>query len=112
MSGNDDDREPVSPVDFTEEEVNLLAGRRAKPVAAVARLKKLVPSERTGRLASNAAEPARITRKELPLMRRASQPPVKLLARLTPSKVPAEQYIERKDDRLAEPSKKPQRVDK
>jgi hypothetical protein len=107
MSGSDPDRAPAAPIDFTEEEVRLLAGRRAKPVAAVARLKKLVPTEPIGRLASDAAQPARLTRKELPLMRRAGRRPSKLQERLTPSEVPAEPYEVREDQRAGEPRKKP-----
>lgn len=107
MSGKGDRRGPAAPLDFTDEEVRLLAGRRAKPVAAVARLKKLVPAKPTGKLASDREGPARIARKELPLLRRAGKPPEKVLKRLTPSDLPAKPVEASKDERLAGPKKKP-----
>lgn len=107
MSGRTYGRRTVEPVDLTEDEVRELAGRRAKPVAAVARIKRLVPAESTGRLISDLDAPARITRKELPILRQAGKRPDKIVSRLTPSELPAEQVVERKDQRLTGPTKKP-----
>jgi hypothetical protein len=106
MSGKSDRDGPVAPLDFTDEEVRLLAGRRSKPVAAVARLRKLVPTNPIGKLASDRKGPAQITRKELPLLRRAGKRPQKILKRLTPSDLPADQVEPRKDQRLIGPKKK------
>ena len=107
MSGNGDEGGSAAPLDFTEEEVRLLAGRRAKPVAAGARLKKLVPAKPTGELASDREGPARITREELPLLRRGGKRPEKILKRLTPSDLPTDQVEGPRDKRLAGPRKKP-----
>jgi len=94
-------------MDFTDEEVRQMAGRRTKPVAAVARLRKLAPSEPIGRLISERDGPARITRAELPSLRRAGRRQEKVLRRLTPSELPAEQAAAPRDERLAGPKKKP-----
>ena len=110
MSGSEE-RRPAEPVDFTEDEVRELAGRRTKPVAAVARIKRLVPTERTGRLLTDLDTPARITRKELPAMRRAGKRPARIVSRLTPSEIPAEEAVERKDQRLRGPTKRPPTAD-
>ena len=61
MSGEADPRGATAPVDFTEQEVAELAGRRAKEPPAVRRLRKLVPSGPLGRLVSDVAGPARIS---------------------------------------------------
>ena len=66
-------------MEFTDAEVKELAGRRAKPVAAATRLKRAVPADPAGRLATDQAVPARVTRKELPSMRRAGRRPDKLI---------------------------------
>ena len=111
MSGSYDDRRPAEPLEFTDAEVRELAGRRTKPVAAIARLKRLVPAESTGRLVSDLDVPARITRKGLPAMRRAGRRSDKILRLLAPSDLPAEQILERKDLRLKGPTRKPPAAD-
>lgn len=107
MSGNGGPREPAAPMDFTDEEVRHMAGRRTKPVAAVARLKKLVPSGPIGKLVSERAAPPRVTRDELPSLRRAAKRQEKFLKRLTPSDLPAEQTSAPREERQDGPKKKP-----
>ncbi len=111
MSGDGAGRRPAEPMAFTDAEVKELAGRRAKPVAAVTRLKRAVPANPTGRLETDHVAPARVTRKELPSMRRAGRRPDKIMSRLTPSEAPAEQVVERKDQRHAVPTRRPPAVD-
>jgi hypothetical protein len=106
MSGNKDLRSSA-PVDFSEDEVKELAGRRARPVAAIGRLTRLVPAKATGKLASDLAAPARITRKELAVLRRAGRRPDKIASRLTPSELAAERVIQRQDTRAIMPTRKP-----
>ena len=84
-----------------------MAGRRAKPVAAVARLKKLVPSGPIGKLISERDGPARITRDELPSLRRTGKREEKFLRRLTHSDLPVERAVAVREERQAGPKKKP-----
>lgn len=107
MSGDEDLRRPAEPLEVTDEEVVELAGRRSKPVAAVARMRKQVPTEATGRLVSDAAAPARVSRPELTSMRRAGRRPDAVLKRLTPSDVPADAADARVDERVETPGRKP-----
>jgi hypothetical protein len=111
MSGESAGRRTSEPLEFTDAEVKELAGRRAKPVAAATRLKRAVPADPAGRLTTDQAVPARVTRKELPSMRRAGRRPDKIMSRLTPSEAPAQQVDERKDQRHAVPTRKPPAVD-
>lgn len=106
MSGNDE-RRSSEPLDFTEEEVSELAGRRAKPVSAIARLKKAVPSGALGTLDTDLPTPPRVSREELATMRRATRRSDKVLSRLSPSTEPAERYEKSKLERTPFPEKRP-----
>lgn len=107
MSGDEGARRPAEPMDVTDEEVEQLAGRRTKPVAAVKRMRKLVPAEPTGRLTTDGAIPARINREELTSMRRAGSSPDKLIGRLAASADSTKTDIERHDEGLEGPTKRP-----
>lgn len=107
MSGEEPVGRPAEPMDLTDEEVAELAGRRSRPVAAVARMRKRVPSDATGRLVSDRSDPARVSKDEVVGMRRAGRRPDQVLRRLTPSDVAADAGDGGYDDRLAGPSRKP-----
>ena len=86
-----DRRRPSAPIPFTDDEVRELAGGRERSVAAVRRLKRVVPSGPIGKLESELPTPMRISRAEITRMRRAGRRPDKLVARLTPSEAPVEE---------------------
>jgi hypothetical protein len=107
MSGDDKPRGPTEPHAFSEAEVRELSGKRTKSVAAITRLKKAVPSGALGKLDTDLPTPPRISRDELPMMRRTTRRSSKALARFAPSELPAEVFEQRKLDRAPVPSKRP-----
>lgn len=109
MSG--DAREPgrSAPIELTDDEVGELAGDRKGRVAAVARLKKEVPTEAIGRLETAGPAPASISAKDLEAVRRSGRLPATLLRRLTPSDVAAEPPAEAPGRPRPGPTKRPPR---
>jgi len=107
MSGEGDVHRPAEPLDLTDEDVAELAGRRSKPPGAIARMRKHVPTQPTGRLVTEAEVPARLSRAELTAMRRPGKSPEAVLRRFTPSEEPAGKAYTRGDDRLSTPGRKP-----
>jgi hypothetical protein len=85
MSGSTPQRGSAEPIDVTEEEIAQLAGPRDGSVAAVRRLRATVRAKATGRLVSDRAAPAPISRDELMAIKKAGGLPKSLRDRLSSS---------------------------
>ena len=94
------------PMDLTEEEVTMLAGRRAKAAPIVRRLAAHRRSGATGRLVSEHEAPARITAKEMAAVRRARRSTAPVRERFAPSAVAAEAVTDARDGK-ARPDRSP-----
>jgi hypothetical protein len=87
----------AEPVSMTDDEVAVLAGRRAKAAPIVRRLVAHRPSGATGRLVSEHDVPPRITAKEMASIRRARRSTALVRARFGASDVAAEPVTEPRD---------------
>lgn len=97
----------MEPVAFSDTDVEQLAGTRAKPVDAVRRLRKLVPTEPIGKLRTRSGQPVQISRKDLPTMRRGRKRPERIVALLSPSEIPSEASGDQSQTSGAIPARKP-----
>jgi len=107
MSGDGEVRGPARPIDLTDDDVRELAGNRAGRVAAVARLRKLVPSGPAGRLQSTAEVPVPVSSAAMKVIAKTGELPSTLARRLRPSAPEATAPSEASDERLQRPTKKP-----
>jgi hypothetical protein len=94
-------------MDVTDDEIRELAGSRDQRVSAVSRLKKLVPSEATGRLVTRASVPAPISASEMEVLQRTGELPEKVMKRLTPSQAGTESEAVDDDPRVVRPTTEP-----
>lgn len=106
MSG-DGERRSSAPQNFTEAEAHELAGNRGRPVLAIARLRKAVPSGALGKLDTDLPTPPRVSREELVMMRRETRRSEKVLSLFSSSEAPAERYEKSKLGRSPLPEKRP-----
>ena len=107
MSG--DLREPgrSAPIELTDDDVRELAGTRTGRVAAVARLKAQVPTERVGRLETARPTPAAMSAKDLEAAVRSGRLPDAVLRRLPTSDVTPEAPTEAAGRPRPGPTKRP-----
>ena len=94
------------PMALTDEEVTMLAGRRAKAAPVVRRLSAHRRSGPTGRLVSDQEAPPRITAKEMAAVRRARRSTTLVRQRFPESAVPADAVTEARDGK-ARPDRPP-----
>lgn len=106
--GPDDLAAPViaEPMPLTDDEVAVLAGRRAKAAPIVRRLAAHRPSAATGRLVSENDAPPRITAKEMTGIRRARRSTAVVRERFGESTVAPDLVTEPRDGK-ARPERPP-----
>ena len=85
------------PMTLTDDEVAVLAGRRAKAAPLVRRLTAHRPAGATGRLVTEHATPPRITTKEMAGIRRARRSTIAVRERFGASDAPADLETEPRD---------------
>ena len=96
----------AEPISVTDEEVVALAGRRTTQVAAVGRLRKLVPSSPIGKVRSSRLGPVAVTYEELLVMRRGAKSR-SFIARVPPSEAGADAASYPLGEQLAGPTEVP-----